>query len=341
MRIYVPDMELVGTLKFAHDIYEKVPNDEVVFDFSQMRNFDPLPMLIMGATMRNYRMQYSEIPFRIDGCEGKGYAGTMGFFKYISDSLEIGKMPGEANGSANYIPITPIKVDELQQYEISQGNYMVVGDLIEKEAGRLARIVDRGNTELHKLLTYLIREILRNTPEHAGTNTMWVCGQYWPSFELAEIAIADEGIGIYNSITQNHAHKEYITDNEKALQWALKAGISEAFRPSMKQKSSDEWANSGFGLYMVNEICKRLNGSFCIISYGNYMLIDNHGIKYGETNFRGTAIRMRVPSKKISNAQTIISQIATQGELEAKTIRNAFKNASMPSKGLMSELNIE
>ena len=341
MRIYVPDMELVGTLKFAHDIYEKVPNDEVVFDFSQMHNFDPLPMLIMGATMRNYRMQYPEIPFRIDGCEGKSYAGTMGFFKYVSDSLGIGKMPGEANGSANYIPITPIKVDELQQDEISQGNYMVVGDLIEKEAGKLARIVDRGNKELHKLLTYLIREILRNTPEHAGTNTMWVCGQYWPSFELAEIAIADEGIGIYNSITRNHAHKEYITDNEKALQWALKAGISEAFRPSMKQKSSDEWANSGFGLYMVNEICKHLNGSFCIISYGNYMLIDNHGIKYGVTNFRGTAIRMRVPSKKISNAQTIISQIATQGEMEAKTIRNAFKKASMPSKGLMSELNIE
>lgn len=44
-------MELVGTLKFAHDIYEKVQNDEIVFDFSQMRNFYPLPMLIMGATM--------------------------------------------------------------------------------------------------------------------------------------------------------------------------------------------------------------------------------------------------------------------------------------------------
>ena len=50
---------------------------------------------------------------------------------------------------------------------------------------------------------------------------------------------------------------------------------------------------------------------------------------------------MRVPSKKISNAQTIISQIAAQGEMEAKAIRNAFKNASMPSRGLMSELNIE
>ena len=341
MRIYIPDMELVGTLKFAHDIYEKIPDDEVILDFSQMSNFDPLPMLIMGATIRNYRMQYPEIPFRIDGYKGKSYAGTMGFFKYVSESLEIGKMPGEANGSENYIPITSIKVEELQQAEISQGNYMVVGDLIEKEAGRLARIVDRGNSELHKLLTYLIREILRNTPEHAGTNTMWVCGQYWPSYELAEIAIADEGIGIYNSITQNQAHKEYIIDNKKALQWALKAGISEAFRPSIGQKSSNEWANSGFGLYMVNEICKHLNGSFCIISYGDYMLIDNHGITYGKTNFKGTAIRMRVPSMKISNAQSIINQISTQGEREAKTIKNAFKNASLPSKGLMSELNIE
>ena len=58
-------MELVETLNFAHDIYEKVQNDEIVFDFSQIRNFDLLPMLIMGA--------------------------TMGFFKYVSDSLGIGK----------------------------------------------------------------------------------------------------------------------------------------------------------------------------------------------------------------------------------------------------------
>ena len=48
-------MELVGTIKFAHDIYEEVPNDEVVFDFSQMRNFDLLPMLIMGATMGSFK----------------------------------------------------------------------------------------------------------------------------------------------------------------------------------------------------------------------------------------------------------------------------------------------
>lgn len=343
MIYYVPDMTLAETLNFSKKLNSIVPDDEVVFDFSKMSNFDPLPMLMMGSMMRSYRQKYPDIPFRVDGIDttGKGYAGNMGFFKYVSTSLGIGKMPGEANGSQNYIPITPIVVDELQKSEYQKGNYMILGDLIEMEAGRLARIVDRGNKELHKLLTFLIREILRNTPEHAKTNTMWVCGQYWPSFELAEIAIMDEGIGIYNSITQNAAHRAYITDNSTALQWALKAGISEAFKPSMKQKNNDEWANSGFGLYMVSEICSHLNGSFCIISYDDYVLIDNHGIKSGKTSFEGTAIRMRVPSKKIESAQAIISQISMQGEDEAKTIRNAFKTASTPSKGLMHDLNIE
>ena len=107
-----------------------------------------------------------------------------------------------------------------------------------------------------------------------------------------------------------------------------------------KMPSNDEWANSGFGLYMVSEICKLLNGSFCLISYNNFLLIDNHGVKAGETSFHGTAIRMRVPSKKISSAQAIISTIARNGEAEARTIRNAFKTASTPSKGLMAELNI-
>lgn len=343
MIYYVPNLTLAETLKFEDTLSAIVPNEEVVFDFSKMSNFDPLPMLMMGAMIRRYRNQYPNIPFRVSGINtyGKGYAGTMGFFKYISTSLGIGKMPGEANGSSNYIPITPLVIDELQKAEYEQGNYMDLGDIIEKEAGRLARIVDRGNTELHKLLTFLIREILRNTPEHAKINTVWVCGQYWSSYELAEIAFIDEGIGIFKSITQNAAHREYITDNATALQWALKAGISEAFRPSVKQRSDDEWANSGFGLYMVSEICKHLNGSFCIISYGNYMLIDNHGIKAGETSFHGTAIRMRVPSKKILSAQSVISEIASQGEAEAKTIRNAFKTASTPSKGLMAELNIK
>lgn len=342
MTYYVPNMIFEEALKFYKKLKKIDPKDEFVFDFSRMGKFDPLPMLMMGATMRNYRNEHPITSFKVDGIdmEKKGYAGTMGFFKYVSPCLEFGKKPGEANGSNNYIPITPISVNKLQKEELDNGNCIPIGDIIEKESNRLSRVIDRGNRELHKLLTFLIREILRNTPEHAKTDTMWICGQFWKSYELAEIAIIDEGVGIYQSIKGNSAHRQYVKDNASALQWAIKAGISESFKPSRKQMSNDEWANSGFGLYVVSQICKYLDGSFCLISYGNYLVLDKEGITVGDTYFKGTAIRIKIPTKNIGDAQSIISKIVTQGEMEAKNIRNAFKYASTPSRGLIEKLNI-
>ncbi len=39
------------------------------------------------------------------------------------NTLELGKMPGEANGSENYIPITPIEFSKLQKIESDGGNH--------------------------------------------------------------------------------------------------------------------------------------------------------------------------------------------------------------------------
>lgn len=63
---------------------------------------------------------------------------------------------------------------------------------------------------------------------------MWICGQYWPLDDLAEIAIIDDGIGIYRSMIKNKAHRECIKTNLSAIEMALKAGISESF--SLHQK---------------------------------------------------------------------------------------------------------
>ncbi len=343
MRFNVPELAFNNILEFDSKIRRINPDEEVIFDFSQMSNFDPLPMLTMGAIIKAFFHDHPDTPYKIEGyySTGKSYAGYMGFFKYAFPNSIYGKEPGQASGSLNYIPITPIKIDELQKTEHDKGNYIALAEMIEKEAGRLASVLDRGDKELHKLLTYLIREILRNTPEHAATNTMWICGQNWNTHNLAEIAIIDEGIGIYKSITKNASHKEYITDNATALQWALKAGISEAFKPSMQQKSDDTWANSGFGLYMVNEICNHLKGEFSIISYDDYLAFNDYKKRSGKTFFKGTAICMRIRPSEIKNASSLISQIASNGESEAKNIRTAFKAASIPSKGLMSDLNIQ
>ena len=54
-----------------------------------------------------------------------------------------------------------------------------------------------------------------------------------------------------------------------------------------------------------------------------------------KTNFNGTALGIRVNTEKIHSDQEIIDRARKQGEETAKTIKNAFKEASVPSKGLI------
>lgn len=112
IRIAIPDLDLNNALRLDGNLrnYEIGPFDDVVLDFSRMTNFDPLPMLMAGAIIKRFRYQYHDNTFSISGINGKSYAGTMGFFKYISESISVGKSPGEATGSSNYIPITPISI---------------------------------------------------------------------------------------------------------------------------------------------------------------------------------------------------------------------------------------
>lgn len=335
MIYYMKDFTLNYVLEFENELKDPVAGEDVIFDFSRVYKYDPLPMLLVGSVMRKYRNKYPNSKFYIKGEKTKSYPATMGFFKYISPKIEYGKAPGESKGSSNYLPITKICINELQ----NEMGYLAIGELLEKEAGRLANVVDRGNNELHMLLTYLIREILRNIPEHADCDEMWICGQYWEKSGFAEISIIDEGIGVHNSILKNNFHQQYITDNISAIKYVLKPGISEDFIPSFKIKSDDIWANSGYGLYMVSEICKFLNGEFIIISTGDYVMINNNGINTGKAAFNGTAITLKVSSEKIKNAQEIIKRISNEGLKEASSNDNAFKNISKSSGGLIDKFN--
>jgi len=162
----------------------------------------------------------------------------------------------------------------------------------------------------------------------------------WPILDgTAEIAIVDEGIGILNSLQRNIIHRKFIKNDEDAITSAIKAGISQAFQPSRTNSSTDPWANSGFGLYMVSEICKELQGSFCLASGTKFINIYSDETKnIGDTFLKGTAIKMTISTNCLKNSQDIIKKISNQGEIQARTIRNAFKKASVPSKGLMDNI---
>ncbi|MBQ8546036.1 MAG: ATP-binding protein [Clostridia bacterium] len=340
LKIIVPNLCTKNVLSFSNTLHDCEKNDTYFFDVSKVSNYEPFSMLFTAAVIRQFCEKRDLMPWDIQlrFLEDKdySYACHMGFFK--AAGFEEGKNPGEAHGSYSYIPLTKINIRDLNEESMQRGEFLEQGDIIEKKSAELARILAQSNDEMKKLFQFLIREAIRNIPEHAGTNDVWICGQYWWNRGIAEIAILDEGIGVFESLNKNIIHKSYISNNEDALRWAIKPGVSRAFNPAKEPNLKDPWANSGYGLHMISEICKNTKGGWLtFVSNNNCLRIYSNSTSLETVNFRGTALGIRVGTKNIKNAQAMIDEARLKGEATAKNIKNAFKSASLPSKGLMLE----
>lgn len=338
MKIKIPTLSTSNAVSFCNSLRQSESADIYYFDVSEINNYEPLPMLLTAAAIRQFctarELSPTDIQLRFNENDDYRYACYMGFFQ--SAGFPQGNAPGEAPGSSSYIPLTKLNIQDMQREALASGELLDRGDLIERKSDELARVLAQHNSELQKLLRYLIREAIRNVPEHAGTNEVWICGQYWHNRDLAEIAILDEGIGVYESLKKNYVHNAYITNNDEALLWAIKPGVSVAFNPARGQRSDDIWANSGYGLYMISEICKATGGWLTFVSGEDCLRVYPQRTRIHTTQFKGTALGIRIKPSKITNFSSLIEAVRTSGEATAKTIKNAFKEASTPSKGLMN-----
>lgn len=256
------------------------------------------------------------------------YAAHMGFWQAVRQ--DYGKKPGEASGSSTYIPLTEIKINDI--LEQSKKKYEYISETIERESERLASLLSRQNKTLDKLFGYLIREIIRNIEEHSEAESIWIAGQYWPSRRTVEIAILDEGIGIKNSLIRNRYYKDYIEDDLDALVLALEPGVSRTYSKTKKTTES-VWDNSGYGLYMTSSLCTSLGGDFLICSGEKAILLEANGHEVVNTNFNGTAIRMRLNTDNINDIEKIrISLVkAVQARARSNSI-HTIQSASKASK---------
>ena len=277
-------------------------------------------MLLTAAAIRQFCSERSLAPQQIQLVYNDNasyqYACHMGFFR--SAGFVQGKAPGEAPGSTTYIPLTQYDISALTRKAFLEGRAIEQGDIIEREAKRLSNILAQGQAEFQQLLQYLLREAIRNIPEHAGTSIVWLCGQYWRNRDLAEIAILDEGIGVFNSLSRNRIHRSYINTNEEALRWALKPGVSVTFNPAREQRSYDVWANSGYGLYMVSEICKVTNGWFTFLSGNDCARVYPNGINMCKAHYNGTALGIRIKPSKIMNLSRKVQSENPQNDLRGQ-----------------------
>ncbi|MBB6715959.1 hypothetical protein [Clostridium gasigenes] len=299
MEIIMPrNFNLRESLKFTTYLDTTVDDSEYIYDYINMSTVEPFGMLLISSKIRKFLSVKGDSSHCAIEYKDKDYAAHMGYFQSVN--LDHGKKPGEANGSSTYIPLTHIDIKE--SYIEAFNKSISINEYIEKVyAEKLAGMLCRENEEIKNKLIYCISEIIRNVYEHSKSNLLCFAGQYWPTKDLVEIAILDEGEGIASTLKRNK--KFLIKSDKQALRLSLKPGVTRSINSNTKN-NNDVYINQGFGLYMTSKICEN-GGNFTICSGNHCLTVQNNDIINNKCSFEGTAIRLRLKPSRLLDINLI------------------------------------
>ena len=335
MIINVPNLVASQALDFCANLNEiKLEEGEsCFFDFSHVHTCDPFPMLIVSNEIRKKRQEWKMFECYARCCNNQ-YARHMKFYRACG--IGLGNEVTVSKENSNYSCITKMSVEDLRKEGMVTLD--VIQEVIDKRSKVMAHILAQGNTEFENWLAFVIREIVRNIPEHSKSDTIWYCAQCWPSYDLVELAIMDEGIGIRESLRDNLSVCHQIKSDMDAIMLSLQPGVSRAFAGNANPNIKSEWDNSGYGLYMVSQMCAELNADFIIASGDTAIRITKRNweiIKEQKrTNLHGTAIQIRVRPSQTVDYDKIRKEILYRGELQAREKQGTIHVASKSSRGV-------
>ena len=142
-------------------------------------------------------------------------------------------------------------------------------------------------------LSYCFYEILDNVLTHSGKKSGVAITSFCPDNSALKVLIADDGIGIYNSLKQN---KEFESISE-----------SDALKFCIKDKVTDG-KGMGFGLYSTSILAKNAAIRFEIKSGENKLYLkDNEIIVESDSNWQGTIVFLELSTNNEINANEIVS----------------------------------
>lgn len=304
---------------------------DFIFDFQGKGLDTPFGMLFLSFAINKFIAEHPEAKCKPVNYEERWYASHMGYFQTCG--FEIGKLPGQAQGSDTYIPITVMKVSDLQKQAVKENRE--VGDVIEDHSRRLSNVLlQQSDSPSVDILTYSFRELLRNVVEHSKSETLAFCAQFRQKAKQAEIAILDTGVGIRNALS-NNPHLT-IEGDHQALNLAIMPGISGKMFKGVKKNPYDGWQNSGYGLYAVSRLCGH-GGKFTLCSGDTALALKPESRDYHPASHQGTALRIILSASEFKNAKSTLAKIMKEGDKQAKEFGIQGAKASAASKMLASE----
>jgi anti-sigma regulatory factor (Ser/Thr protein kinase) len=306
-----PQFDYASILPFSVELENIRDAAELTLDFSKTEFASPVAILTLGCNLKSL-IEYRKTSALVTHIQGisedipaHSYLGHLGFFDFID--VTFGKAIGEATGNDRYIPITKLSYSELM-FEVSPP-YKLLRHVIMEEAEKLAIVLspieaDEGSTIT---LAYALREIIRNVFEHSKAREAYICGQRWSGGRV-EIAIIDQGIGIFDSLKSAFGIKKPID----ALELAIEPAISRTTGP---KGDRNEHGNSGYGLYVLSRLGLEY-GKFLLGSSDGCLRMDKNGTAIDDFAYKGTVVGLRLYSHP-ENFGADLEAILQGGEMEA------------------------
>lgn len=165
----------------------------------------------------------------------------------------------------------------------------------------------------------VLTEVVLNVVEHGvgcgSTMGWWTIAQKHKTHGYISLCVADNGIGIRNSLVSG-AQGEYIydrfsravSDEGESIKLAFEKSVSGAVGAPVKEKKKvrkdryERGAHRGNGLKRVKDACKEMGVSIAVLSHSGYLFIDSKGnyYKVGSRKkkiFAGTLYQFIIPAK--------------------------------------------
>lgn len=305
--------DIESVLSFGRRLDDYAFHDKVTIDFGSDHFFPPYAMLFLAEKIRHFRSKNSTIRFDFKNFKDHPHLAHMGFFKMFG--VDHGRDIGEAWGGDNYLPITRITRSDF--YEDPMDEYRELPDLIQRDADKIALIIARdkiSNGNMFDVLSYSIREVMRNVFEHSQSDELFYCTQYWPKSNKVEFALVDFVVGVRRGLSENPNFR-FKTDKE-AIEYSLLPSVS---GKTHLPRVSEVWFNSGYGLYMTSKLA-RSGGNFVLASGQTAVHLSRKTKTNYETSFPGTDLRFNLDVREIGNVQDRLSEFRKDGAEIAKTI---------------------
>ena len=304
---------------FLNGLFSYVDEPSISIDFSTADFVYPYGTLLSAIGIKQFVREREKRGLNTEGkisrASADDYLRFFGYFKYIG--IDTGNDPGFEPSTNRYLPLTVLEKKALMALDKK------IQPAVERKSYSLAKVIYAGldNESKARSLAYCFREIIRNVFEHAKTDECIIMAQRWNN-GFAEIAIADCGIGILESLRSSHD----TNDPCDAIELALKPGISSV----PESKSADVWANSGYGLFILSELGKKF-GAFSIASSNKLLSLNNHR-RWMDFPCNATAVKLRLNLSAIEDFDREIDTIIEQGQALAGVDEKAIKRASAMSR---------